>query len=97
MEKVVKKRARQYNLPIVIEPCKEGGFFARCPVLPGCHVEAETIAEAIEFLEDAIKAYVASCREHGDSLPVEIEAYETDKSLEKKLPVNFMLPVRVAL
>lgn len=97
MRKVLRKRARQYNLPIVIEPCKEGGFFARCPVLPGCHVEAESIAEAVEFLEDAIKVYVASCREHGDPLPAEIAAYQTEKSLEKKMPVNFMLPVRMAL
>lgn len=97
MARVIKKRARQYNLPIVIEPCQEGGFFGRCPVLTGCHVEAETIAEAIEFLEDAIKQYVISCREHGDSLPAEIEAYETDAACEEKLPVNFILPVRLAI
>ena len=59
----------------MIEPCPEGGFFGRCPALAGCNVEAETIAEAVEFLEDAIKQYVISCREHGDALPAEIGAY----------------------
>lgn len=97
MKKALRKTSKQYNLPIIIEPCEEGGFFARCPVLPGCHVEAESISQALEFIEDAIRAYVESCREHKDSLLSEIAAYENEEKIAKKLPLSLILPVKLSL
>lgn len=44
-----------YLYPIIIEPCEEGGFFARCPVVQGAHAQGETYAETLENLESVIK------------------------------------------
>ena len=58
----MRKRKTQLY-PIVIEYLAEGGYYAECPVLPGCHVEANTYAEAVENLEDAIRIFLDSYRE----------------------------------
>lgn len=97
MEQSLRKISKQYNLPIIIEPCEEGGFFARCPVLPGCHVEAATISQALDFIEDAIRIYVESCLYHKDELPPEISAYETEEKIAKKLPLSLIFPIRLSL
>ena len=34
--------------PITIESLDEGGFFADCSILQGCHAEGDTYGEAIE-------------------------------------------------
>jgi len=54
---------------VVIEPCEEGGFFAFCPVLQGCHAEGETYAEVIENIEDVIKAHIETRKKHGEFVP----------------------------
>jgi len=94
MARKILKRTKQYNLPIIIESCEEGGYFARCPTFPGCHVEANSIPKAIEYIEDAISAFIDSYKKHGDPLPAEILQYETT---EERIPLQFFLPVRVAL
>lgn len=36
------------NLKVVIEEdTEDGGFIVRCPALPGCHSEGETVEEAL--------------------------------------------------
>jgi len=45
-----------YLYPIIMEPCEEGGFFAKCPTLQGVHAEGETYAEALENIESVIHA-----------------------------------------
>ena len=42
--------------PVVIEPHEEGGYFAYCPLLQGCHAEGETYGEALDNIRDVIKA-----------------------------------------
>jgi predicted RNase H-like HicB family nuclease len=43
---------------VVIEPCEEGGYFASCPTLQGCHAEGETYGEALDNLHDVIKIHL---------------------------------------
>ena len=43
----------RYKLPVDIEELEEGGYLAICPILPGCHAEGDTIAEAIENIQEA--------------------------------------------
>ena len=45
-----------YLYPIIIEPCEEGGFFAKCPALQGVHAEGETYSETLENIESVIRA-----------------------------------------
>jgi len=47
-----------YFYPINIEPCEEGGYFAECPLLQGCHAEGETYGEVIDNIHDVIKEHV---------------------------------------
>lgn len=89
------RRHSLYNLPIVIEPCEEGGYVALCPSLPGCHVEADTVPQAMEYLEDAIKMYIQSLKDHGDDVPKELEAMEADHRA-RKAPMSFVWPFQVA-
>ena len=47
-----------YFYPINIELCEEGGFYADCPLLQGCHAEGETYGETIDIMHDVIMAHI---------------------------------------
>lgn len=59
-----KKTTKILLYPVVIEPCEEGGYFANCPVLQGCHAEGETYAEVIRNIEDVIKVHIEIRKKH---------------------------------
>ncbi len=63
------KQVARYKLPIEIEPLDEGGFLAVCPILQGCHAEGETVADAIENVEDVARNLIELMREDGALLP----------------------------
>jgi predicted RNase H-like HicB family nuclease len=69
----------------VIKPAEEGGFYAYCPLLPGCVSEGETYAETVANIEEAIKGYVETMIEHNDPIPV--EAKESNYSVDIPLSV----------
>ena len=52
--------------PITIEQCAEGGYFAACGVLQGCHAEGETYAEVIANMQSVIEEHIALHKEHGE-------------------------------
>ena len=60
---------RTVQLTVVFEAAEEGGYVARVPSLPGCVTQGETLEEAEEMVKDAIKAYFASLKKHGESTP----------------------------
>ncbi len=41
-----------YRLPIEVQPLETERYLAVCSVIQGCHAEGDTIAEAIENLQD---------------------------------------------
>lgn len=94
MDKLTKKLS-QYHLPVYIQPCEEGGYFATCPSLPGCFVEAETIPQTIEYLEDTIEKFIQSYQKHGDPLPEEIKNLQSEKD-KQYFPISLFLPIRLA-
>lgn len=74
---------------IVVESCEEGGYFAHCPLLQGCHAEGDSFGEAVDNLKDVIKAHLEIRKEKGEIIPsVEI------KSSHK---INFQIPVPVGV
>jgi predicted RNase H-like HicB family nuclease len=89
MKKIV--TTKEYKFTAVIKPAEEGGFYAYCPLLPGCATQGETYTEAVANIEDAIKGYVESMIAHGDPLPR--EALTTNYFLE--IPIT--LPKKLAL
>lgn len=74
---------------IVVEPCEEGGYFASCPLLQGCHAEGKSFGEAIDNLKDVIKAHLEIRRARGEIIP-----FVEMKSPEK---INFQIPVPVCV
>jgi predicted RNase H-like HicB family nuclease len=65
------KRAAATQFVVVLERCEEGGYFAECPSLPGCHVEAETHEDVMSEIRGAITAYVKDLRAAGEPIPTD--------------------------
>ena len=41
----------RYIVPVQVQPLEDSeGYLAICPILPGCHAEGKTYAEAIDNL-----------------------------------------------
>ena len=72
---------------IVIETCEEGGYFASCPVLQGCHAEGETYGEVIDNIRDVIKAHCELREKHK-----ELTSFIKIKSL---VDLNIVIPVPI--
>ena len=62
----------RYVLPVEIEPLEEGGYLAACPLLQGCHAQGETIAEAIENVQDVAKVLLEIYTQDSKPIPSEL-------------------------
>ena len=60
-------------IPVDVEPLEEGGYLAICEAIQGCHAEGETVAEALENLEDVARILLELRREDGLPLPEGLE------------------------
>jgi predicted RNase H-like HicB family nuclease len=91
MKKIIK--TKDYKFMAVIKPAEEGGFYAYCPLLPGCTTQGETYAETVANIEDAIQGYIEVMLEVGDLIPQDAivdEGYILD------VPVNLPVGLSVA-
>ncbi len=77
----------KYQVPIVIEPLEEGGYYAECPVLSGCHVEGATYWETLEYLDDVIRLHIEGRLEFGDPLPAQLVPVDHFQSFSVQMPV----------
>jgi predicted RNase H-like HicB family nuclease len=59
------------NYTVIIEKEDEGGFYAFCPALRGCHTQGETFEEAVDNIKDAIRLYIESLIAHNEEVPEE--------------------------
>ena len=50
---------------------EDGVWSAVIPALPGCAVDADSPAEALEILREAAQAYIEVMIEHGDLVPTD--------------------------
>jgi len=58
-----------YTFTMLVEPAEEGGYVVTCPALPGLVTEGDTLEEARQMAEDALRGYLESLREDGLSIP----------------------------
>ena len=58
------------KLKIRIRKIKDNLYLASCPNLEGCHVQANSEEEAEVFLKAAIEAYINSCKQRYEKLPI---------------------------
>jgi antitoxin HicB len=63
---------RTYRYSAVFEPADEGGYVVHIPTL-GIATEGDTLDEAREMAEDAVRCYVEGCLQDGEEVPVERE------------------------
>lgn len=63
------RKKKIYRFTIVIEPCEEGGYFADCPVLPGCHVQGESYEEVLSEMRQVIDSFVEDYMAEGEPIP----------------------------
>ena len=61
---------------ILLKPEPEGGYTVIVPSLPGCITYGKTLDEAREMAADAIRAYLASLKKHGEPIPDDSDTLE---------------------
>ena len=61
----------KYQFTVIIERQPEGEYLVSVPALPGCYTEGRILEEAHEMAADAIRAYCASLRKHGEPIPID--------------------------
>ena len=72
---------RHYQLRYVLHSPSEdtgGMYMAEIPVLPGCRAWADTAAETVDILTSVAKEFIASYEAHGDELPDEVAAAQSE-------------------
>ena len=79
---------KKYLLKVEVEPLEEGGYLATCPELQGCHAEGQTIAEAIENVEDVARVIIELALEKGLPLPPELEGSQERPLVRAELMVQ---------
>lgn len=84
---MAKKITKILLYPVIIESCKEGGYFADCPSLQGCHAEGGTYSEVIKNIEDVIRAHLEIRKEHNEFVP--------EVTIENQQKISINLPVLV--
>ena len=58
---------------VLIEQDEDGVFVAECHSLPGCISQGRSRKEALENIQDAIKGYLESLKNHNEPIPPSIE------------------------
>jgi len=60
-----------YTFTMLFEPAEEGGYIVTCPALPGLVTEGDSLEEARQMAEDALRGYLESLRKDGLSIPLD--------------------------
>jgi antitoxin HicB len=68
-----------YTFTMLFEPAEEGGYTVTCPALPGLVTEGDTLEEARQMAEDALRGYLESLRKDGLSIPQTGSQHRTDQ------------------
>ena len=61
----------QYSVVLIPEP-EEGGYSVMVPMLPGCHTQGETVAEALTNAREAIEGHLEVLVSSGEEAPEEL-------------------------
>ena len=78
----------EYELPIRINPQKEGGFVVTCPQWSDCYAEGNTIDEAVLEITGVAQSLIEIYKEEGLKIPLK-------KQKEKNLVNPLTVPIIV--
>ncbi len=59
----------EYSFTIIVEPNEPDGYLVTCPALPGLVTQGDTLDEAYEMAQDAIRVYLESLIANGEVIP----------------------------
>lgn len=76
----MEQKILKFNVLFRKEP--EGGYTAVVPSLSGCVTYGKNLEEAKKMASDAIEAYIASLKKHGEPIPSDEAVYITTVTLE---------------
>ncbi len=74
-------------VPVRIEALEEGGYLAICDAIQGCHAEGQSVAEALENLEEVTRVMLEVQKEDGVPLPPNLREFTPDTVIEAQLVV----------
>lgn len=77
-----------YLISVDVQPLEEGRYLAIATNLAGAHAEGDTIAEALENLEDVARVTLELCREKNLPLPEEFSGEAITPLIRAKVLVN---------
>ena len=58
---------RTYTVALLRED--DGGYCVVVPALPGCVTQADTLAQGLERVKEAIEGYLECLEDHGEDIP----------------------------
>lgn len=64
-----------YWFTFVIEADEEGGYYAFCPSLPGCHSQGDTLEDTKANIREAIQCHLESLLKDGEDVPQEPDEF----------------------
>ena len=79
----------EYELPIKIEPQKEGGFVVICPSWSDCYAQGDTLDEAILEITAVAQSLIELYKEENLRIPLKLQR-------EKAVASPLVVPVIVA-
>ena len=63
----------EYKYTVILHPLPEGGYNVVVPAIPEICTFGETLAEAREMAQDAIRCFLESALKAGEPIPKDIE------------------------
>ena len=57
------------HFTVILEREEDGGYYAFCPVLKGCHSQGDTLEEALVNIREAISVYLEDLKAEGEPIP----------------------------
>lgn len=86
---VVKDKANETVIRLVLDPLEEGGYVASSPDVPGLVAQGRSISETVEIAQDVIRKIAETCIEQGFPLPPALAAHLTGyERIELDIPVS---------
>lgn len=81
-------KVKTVHYTIILKPEAGGGFTVTVPALPGCVTYGKNLVEAQAMAEDAIGAYLASLKKHGEPIPTDDKSFVA--SIDFPLPKSYV-------
>lgn len=70
-----------YKIPLVLTPQPEGGYTVTSPILPELVTEGDTLEEALNNIQDALKAVIETYEDLGRPLPTNLKQDPNSESV----------------